>query len=433
MLHLLANVCMHGLLQPKQLIFANPKPLFEMKEVIHRAQAGNRGDKVRSDCWVELRLCNDGGRVLTLDSKVEVMYGKSIRKLFEQMMDFYEIEHVEADIVDRGALEFVLAARIEAAVRKIEDLHKRFLLPMNPAGYHDTKRTDFRFSRLYLPGNSPSMMLNAGIHKPNGIILDLEDSVAPDKKFEAALLVRNALRALNFYGAERMVRINQLPAGLEDLKFVVPHGVNLILIPKCESAEEVWQVVEEINLIQGESKRPIHLMPIIESALGVEHAYEIASASESVVAMAIGLEDLTADLGVRRTQEATESLYARTRVVNACKAAGIQAIDSVFSDVADMDALARTIEVSKGLGFEGMGCIHPRQIEVIHAGYAPEKAEIEKAQRIVVAFEKAKAEGLGVVSLGSKMIDAPVVKRAQRTVTLAEQLKLIEENWRETL
>jgi citrate lyase subunit beta/citryl-CoA lyase len=361
------------------------------------------------------------------------MYGRSIRDLFHRIMDFYEIEHVEAEIVDQGALEFVLAARIEAAVRKIEDEHKRFLLPIMAVQPVETGRSAFRFSRLYLPGNTPSMMLNAGIHKPNGVILDLEDSVAPDKKFEAAILVRNALRAIDFYGAERMVRINQFPDALEDLKFVVPHGVNLILVPKCESAEQIWQVVEEIKLIRAENPRRIHLMPIIESALGVEHAFEIASASDSVVAMAIGLEDLTADLGVARTQAATESLYARLRVVNACKAAGIQAIDSVYSDVADIDGLAHTIEVSRSLGFEGMGCIHPRQIEVIHTGYAPTKTEIEKAQRIVMAYERALEQGLGVVSLGSKMIDAPVVKRAQRTVSLAENLNLIETNWRTTL
>jgi citrate lyase subunit beta/citryl-CoA lyase len=170
-------------------------------------------------------------------------------------------------------------------------------------------------------------------------------------------------------------------------------------------------------------------MPIIESALGVEKAFEIASASDNVVAMAIGLEDFTADLGVQRTNEGTESFYARTRMVNACKAAGIQPIDSVFSDISDMEALAENVKKSKALGFEGMGCIHPRQIVVIHENFAPELAQIEKAQKIIRAFEEAKAKGLGVVSLGTKMIDPPVVKRAETTINLAINLGLLKANW----
>jgi citrate lyase subunit beta/citryl-CoA lyase len=172
-------------------------------------------------------------------------------------------------------------------------------------------------------------------------------------------------------------------------------------------------------------------MPIIESALGVEKAFEIATASENVVALAIGLEDYTADLGTRRTNEAVESFYARTRLVNACKAARIQAIDSVFSDVGDMEALRENVKVSKGLGFEGMGCIHPRQIKVIHESFAPESDEIEKAKKVVNAFIDATEKGLGVVSLGTKMIDPPVVKRAETTINLAISLGLISENWRE--
>jgi len=172
-------------------------------------------------------------------------------------------------------------------------------------------------------------------------------------------------------------------------------------------------------------------MPIIESALGVIKAYEIATAAENVVALAIGLEDYTADLGIRRTAEATESFFARSMVVNACKAAGIQAIDSVFSDVADMEGLKQNVLRSKALGFDGMGCIHPRQIRVLHDNFAPDDAEIAKAKKIVNAFIEAKEKGLGVVSLGTKMIDAPVVKRAQKTINLAISTGKISKNWRE--
>lgn len=395
------------------------------------AAAGNRGERVRSDCYVELELTQSGGIQIELNSKVKALFGKQQEDLARQILDFFEIEHARLSIEDSGALPFVLAARIESAVNQLVETDKEFRLDLLEENRYESSRERFRFSRLYLPGNNPKMMLNAGIHNPHGIILDLEDSVSPDKKAEARFLVRNALCQVNFYGAERMVRINQLPGGLHDLPYIVPHNVHLILIPKCESASQIKQVEHEIEQIKKDQhivgvKHSILFMPIIESALGVEKAFEIATASPNVVALAIGLEDFTADLGVVRTAEGNESLYARMRIVNASKAARIQPIDSVFSDVSDMEALAETVRKSKALGFEGMGCIHPRQIQVIHENFAPETAEIEKAKKIVDAYNHAVAKGLGVVALGSKMIDAPVVKRAQKIIQLAEKLGLSE-------
>ena len=171
-------------------------------------------------------------------------------------------------------------------------------------------------------------------------------------------------------------------------------------------------------------------MPILESGLGIINAYAIASASKRNVALAIGLEDYTADIGVQRTNEGRESFFARSMLVNAARAAGIQAIDTVFSDVADMEALRESVLEAKSLGFDGKGCIHPRQIAVINKAFAPEEKEIEKAKKIVLAFEEAEKRGLGVVSLGSKMIDPPVVKRALRTIHLAVKEEIIPENWR---
>ena len=230
-----------------------------------------------------------------------------------------------------------------------------------------------------------------------------------------------------------MVRINQGRRGIEDLRFIIPHYVNLILIPKCESAEEVRIIDKEISVIREEQKIPnsVYLMPIIESARGVENAFEIACSSENVAAVAIGLEDYTADIGVTRSDEGLESLYARTRLVNAAKAAGVQPIDSVFSDVADTEGLRKTVRLSKSIGFEGMGCIHPRQIRIIRMGYSPDSIEIEKSKRIVIAYQDASEKGLGVVALDSKMIDPPVVARAQKTIDLAVKLGLLPENWLE--
>lgn len=397
------------------------------------AFAGNKGEKDRSDCFVSFERTNSGGIKLSLKSKVKSLYGESIAALCKDVLAALGVEHGSLTIEDKGALPFVIAARIEAAVKRVVRTENEYLPDMLAENQYATDKTQYRFSRLYLPGNTPSLMINAGIHKPNGVILDLEDAVAVDKKSEARFLVRNALRAIDFMGAERMVRINQLPAGLNDLDYLIPHNVNVLLVPKCESSHQLHEVNNHILAIQNRLniKTSVWLMPIIESALGVMNAFEIAKAAKNIVAIAIGLEDYTADLGVNRTAEGTESLFARSMIVNACKAAGIQPIDSVFSDVGDMEALKKNVLQSKALGFEGMGCIHPRQIKVIHENFAPDEQEIEKAKKIVVAFEEASKKGLGVVSLGTKMIDAPVVKRAQRSIDLAVGMGKLKMNWKD--
>jgi citrate lyase subunit beta/citryl-CoA lyase len=371
------------------------------------------------------------GLVIDLTSKVKALYGDSIKNLCLEILKFYNITDAELKINDSGALPFVISARIEAAIAKATKDVREFLPEMIRENRYTTVADRQRFSRLYLPGNTPSMMINAGLHSADGIILDLEDSVSPEKKDEARILVRNALRQIYFHGAERMVRINQGETGLKDLRYVIPHNVNLILIPKCETKDQVIRIDKEIKEIckNLRIKNPVFLMPIIESALGVENSFEIARASANIVALAIGLEDLTADLGVPRTTEGKESFYARTRLIIAAKAAGIQPIDSVFSDVSDMEALRHNVLISKSLGFEGMGCIHPRQIPVINRGFAPDETEIEKSKKIVIAFEEARKNGLGVVALGSKMIDPPVVARAQKTIDLAVRLGKLLPDW----
>ena len=392
------------------------------------ATAGNRGEKVRSDCFVRIRTRKSSGITIRLESKVESLFGEQIKQQIREVLNELEVPHASVELEDSGALPFVIAARLEAAAKKLGITGESWIPEMIRQNRYETGRDRFRMSRLYLPGNTPRMMLNAGIHHPDGIILDLEDSVAPERKAEASILVRNALRQVDFYGAERMVRINQLPGGLRDLEEIVPHHVHVILIPKCESGEQVQQVDERVRgiLEAAGQDRKVYFMPIIESCLGVEKAYDIATSSERVVAMAIGLEDYTADLGVKRTSTGEESLYARTRLVNACKAAGIQPIDSVYSDVEDMKGLQHTVMRSRALGFEGMGCIHPGQIAVIHAGFRPGEEEIMRAEEIIGAFHEAEARGEGVVALGSRMIDPPVVKRAWQTMELAYRFGLRE-------
>jgi citrate lyase subunit beta/citryl-CoA lyase len=276
-------------------------------------------------------------------------------------------------------------------------------------------------------------MLNAGVHRPDGIILDMEDSVAPQHKPATRYLVRNALRTLDFLEAERMVRINQGELGLADLSYVVPHNVHLILLPKVESGEQVVAVDERIREISSDCGRedPVFLMPIIESARGILKALEIAESSPNIVALTIGLEDYTADIGTERTQDGRESFFARSMIVTAARAAGVQAIDTVYSDVANMEGLTASVLEAKSLGFDGKGCIHPRQIQPIHDGFAPSNREIEKAKKIVRAFDDAQTRGLGVVSLGSKMIDPPVVKRAHHTIETAVATGHLSPDWKD--
>lgn len=398
--------------------------------------AGKRGDKVRSDCYIEIDLKNSGGVKIELKSKVDSMFGDSIRDQVKDMCSSFEIKNANIFVEDAGALPFTIAARFELAVKKIfPDNEKEYLLEFNKKNNYKTAKDRLRRSRLYLPGNEPKFYPNAGLHKPDGIILDLEDSVAPTEKEAAQLLVRNALRSIDFYSAERMVRINQLPKGLDDLKYIIPHNVHVILIPKVESADQIKEVEINVKRLKKEFKikSDIFFMPIIESAMGVINSFEIAYASKYNCALAVGLEDYTSDLGVERTNEGKESIFARSMIINAAKAAKIQAIDTVFSDVSDMDGLKESVLEAKSTGFEGKGCIHPRQVQIVNEAFLPNEAEIDKAKKIVLAFEEAEAKGLGVVSLGSKMIDAPVVKRARRIVKLAEENKLLSKNWRKKI
>lgn len=385
------------------------------------AYAGQHERADRSDCRIALSLKKSGGLDITVNSKVKLLFEKAIRKTLMDGLNTFSIEHADVTIDDNGAPDYVIMARLEACIKQLADTELLFLPEQLKQNMAETCKDRMRRSRLYLPGNTPKLALNAGLHSGDGIILDLEDSVAPNRKDEARLLVRNSLRAVDFYGAERMVRINQGERGLRDLDAVIPQHANVILLPKCETPEQLIAVDKRIQSLRKEHKieNDVWIMPIIESAMGVIRAYDIASVSPNVIALAVGLEDYTADIGAPRTKEGKETFYARSVVVNAAKACGLQAIDSVFSDISDMDALYENVRVSKALGFDGMGCIHPRQIKVIHDAFAPTEKEIEKARKIVAAFKEAEKKGLGVVAVGSKMIDPPVVKRALRVMELA--------------
>lgn len=397
------------------------------KKTTQAAEAGHWGKDVRSDLHVSVEPRQSGGLEITLDSRVAPYYVEAIRTQTRLVLETLGVKHALVALHDEGALPFVISARIETAVKRAglgagsKALSEKAPLPA------ESVRDRVRRSRLYLPGTEPKYFINAALHGPDAIILDLEDSVHHAEKDAGRILVRNALRAVDFGACERMVRINQLPLGLEDLAEIIPEAPDLVLIPKVEHPGQVAQVdrmIEELK-VRHSINRPIWIMPILESALGIENAFAIGAASANVAALTVGLEDYTADLGVAKTLEGRESLYARTRLVNAARASGIQAIDSVFGDVGDMEGLRAWGEQSRGLGFEGMGCIHPSQIPVVHAAFAPSRGEIDRAQKIVSAFEDAMKRGLGVVSLGSKMIDPPVVQRALKLMKRAKAMGLV--------
>jgi len=290
-----------------------------------------------------------------------------------------------------------------------------------------------RRSRIYVPGNNPRMLSTCGLFEADVITIDLEDSIAPDQKLAARWLVAEALKDLEFGRSEVTVRINALstPWGKKDLEAIIPtRRVEAIYLPKAESPEDIKQldsILEKLERENGIEVGRTKIVPILESAKGVWFAYDIAVSSDRVVALSFGGEDYTRDVGGERTPEGTELMWARSQVVAGAKAAGKQALDTVYSNVDDLEGLYRNTVMIKRLGFDGKAAIHPNQIPVIHEAFNPTQDEIEHALRVIEAIEEAKAKGSGVVALGRKMIDKPVVERAERVLTIAYLAGMIKE------
>ena len=276
---------------------------------------------------------------------------------------------------------------------------------------------------MFVPGNNPSMMQDAYLYGPDSIMLDLEDSVTMAEKDAARLLVHNALKTIDYGNTEMVVRINPLstPYGKKDVEAMVSAGVNVIRMPKTETAEEVIELEQEITKVEERlgCVGRTQIMAAIESALGVINAYAIATASKRMMGIALGAEDYTASLKTPRTNEGTELLLARQTIVVASRAAGINCFDTVYSNLNDMDAFRAEVEAIKALGFDGKSIINPRQIQVVNEVFAPKQKDIDKAKLILAAIKEAEAKGSGVVSLNGKMVDKPVVIRAQHTIHLA--------------
>ena len=288
-----------------------------------------------------------------------------------------------------------------------------------------------RRSMLYVPGNNPGMVKDAGIYGADCVLFDLEDSVALAEKDAARFLIAEALANVDYTGSEIYVRINDpnTALGRRDLAAIVPMGKAVIRLPKTETAEDIINCAAEITRIEKQSGLPegsTQMMAAVESALGVLNAREIAAASPRMVAIAIGAEDYTADMKTSRSKEGTELYFARNMVLLAARAAGIDAIDTVFSDINDEEGFAAEVRLIKQLGYDGKSIINPRQIGPLHGIYSPTDKEILNALAITAAIEEANKRGSGVISLNGKMIDRPVVLRAQRVLTLAGEARLVK-------
>ncbi|OPL17746.1 MAG: hypothetical protein AVO35_08780 [Candidatus Aegiribacteria sp. MLS_C] len=395
--------------------------------MFEKASSGYSGPKIKSDCLVTYESSADGLAVAITGEADTGPLEVAVRRTASRM----GIDTGRVTVENCGAAPFTAAARFEASARKV--LGDAFPLPPAVRTPEPSLRDRPRRSRLYVPGNMPRFIEKALGSGADGIILDLEDSISPDRKQEARIMVAHALATMDFGDMEVMVRINQGDAGREDLEWIVPQPVQHILIPKVEIPEQVIEVSGQIGGIAARCGRDplIWLMPIIESPLGIFNALDIArSVPGRMAALTLGLQDLSAEMGVVPTTEGTESFTARSLVILAARAGGLQPIDTVYADVKNEEGLRESVSRAGALGFVGKGCIHPDQVPVINEGFLPDRDSVHRARKIVMAMEEATRKGLGAVALGSKMIDPPVARQAQVLVDNAVRLGLISVDWR---
>ena len=288
-----------------------------------------------------------------------------------------------------------------------------------------------RRTMLYVPGNNPGMIKDAGIYNADCVMFDLEDSVPVAEKDAARFLVNEALRTLDLTGKEYLVRVNALdsPLGIADLEAIVSTRKVVVRLPKTESAQDILQCEREIKRIEREygiEPGSTRMMAAVESAAGVLNAKEIAAASPRLIGIAIGAEDYVTDLKTTRSASGVELMFGRSMILLAARAAGIDAIDTVYSDVNNEEGFREEVRLIRQLGFDGKSIINPRQISAVHEIFTPSLKEIDKALAVIEAIKEANRKGSGVIALNGKMIDKPVVMRAQRTIDLAVAAKVLE-------
>ncbi|WP_040213996.1 citrate (pro-3S)-lyase subunit beta [Clostridium polynesiense] len=289
-----------------------------------------------------------------------------------------------------------------------------------------------RRTMMFVPGSNPGMVKEAYIYKADCIMFDLEDAVALSEKDSARFLVYNALKSVDYGSTELVVRINALdtPYGREDIEAMVRAGVHVIRLPKTEKKEDILEVEREIEKVEKSCGREVgstKMMAAIESPLGIINAYDIASSSSRLIAMALGAEDFVTNMKTRRYPNGQELFAARSQIILAARAAGIYAIDTVYTEVDNEQGFREEVELIKQLGFDGKSVINPRQIKPVHEIYTPSDKEIKKSVDIIRAAREAEERGLGVIALNGKMIDKPIIDRAERLLQLAEAAGVYKE------
>lgn len=281
-----------------------------------------------------------------------------------------------------------------------------------------------RRTMLYVPGNNAGMVKDAHIYRSDSVMFDLEDSVSANEKDAARFLVFKVLMSQDYEGMETVVRINSLDSGhgREDIKALVMARPDVIRLPKTETAQDILDVEELVEKEEKRNKYPegsVKLMAAIESPLGVLNAYSIATCSKRLIGIALGAEDYVTSMKTKRYDDGVELLFARSMVVNAARAAGIYALDTVYSDLNNEEGFVRELKLIKQLGFDGKSIISPRQIDPVNRVFAPTGEELEHALKVIEAIKEAESRASGVIAVDGKMVDRPIVERAQRTVALA--------------
>lgn len=283
-----------------------------------------------------------------------------------------------------------------------------------------------RRTMMFVPASNPGMIRDSILYGADSIMFDLEDSISLREKDTSRFLLYSAMKTFDFSTTETVVRINSLNlCGVEDIFALVRAGINVIRLPKTESVKDVNDAEEIIEKAEIACNRQIgstKMMAAIEDPKGVLDARDIAFSSDRLIGIALGSEDYVTAMKTRRyaDRNSEEIFFARSMIVHAARAAGIAALDTVFSDVNDLETLRKETEFIKQLGFDGKSVINPRQISVINDVYTPTEKEIKNAKDVIYAIEEAEAKGSGVIALNGKMIDKPIVERAQRVLMLAK-------------
>lgn len=280
-----------------------------------------------------------------------------------------------------------------------------------------------RRTMLYCPASHPKLYNQAPIYEPDCIIFDLEDSVKLQEKDAARDLLIEAMKALAFDSIEIIVRVNgvKTPYFEEDVKAVIEAGIEHIRLPMCETASDVQrldQLLTELEKNHGLELGQTKIHVGIETPRGVINAVEIAAASSRNVVMSFGAEDYTASLGINRTKEGEELLYARNTILNVASAFGLDAVDTVWSDFKDLEGFKKEVEHIKALGYRSKSCIHPSQIEIVHDAFRPSEEAIDQSRKILDAVNAADIEAGGVISMDGKMIDVPVITKARKIMEM---------------